>query len=65
MKQNNAPVANRAIDSAFGRVVLIGGADPRATQPENPFWHIWPNNIIYFIPEYCNSDSNVENELII
>ena len=24
------------IDSLFGRVVLIGGADPRATQPENP-----------------------------
>ena len=22
--------------SPFGRVVLIGGADPRATQPENP-----------------------------
>ena len=24
------------IDSLFGRVVLIGGADPRASQPENP-----------------------------
>ena len=23
-------------DFPFGRVVLIGGADPRATQPENP-----------------------------
>ena len=24
------------LDSLFGRVVLIGGADPQATQPENP-----------------------------
>ena len=24
------------IDSLFRRVVLLGGADPRATQPQNP-----------------------------
>ena len=29
------------------------------------FWHIWADHIIYLIPEYENSDSNVENELII
>ena len=28
--------SRQPIDSRFGRVVLIGGADPRATQPENP-----------------------------
>ena len=27
---------HKGIDSPFERVVLIGGADPRATQPENP-----------------------------
>ena len=53
-----------SIDSLLGRVVLIGGGDARATQPESQLWHIWANNNIYFIPEYCNSDSSVENELI-
>ena len=29
--------------------------------PKTQLWHIWANNDLYVIPEYENSDSNIEN----
>ena len=40
------------INSPFGRVVLIGGADWKPENPKTQLGHIWPDNVLYFIPEY-------------
>ena len=59
------------LESPFGMAVLNGGADSGAKSTRKPnFGTFGPIIIyiyiyIYLIPEYENSDSNLENERII
>ena len=51
--QNSPPMG--PIDYPFGRVVLIGGADWKPENPKTQLGHIWPDNLLYFIPDSQNS----------